>query len=287
MEHWTAELVYDAHVHLGEAPLWDERTGEVVFVDILAGVVHRFDPQTGFDRPLDVGQPVGCAVTRATGGYGLAVRDGFAVADNHDMRILAPVETDRPDNRMNDGACDSRGRFWAGTMSTTEEPSAGSLYRLDPSGEVTTVLDGVTISNGIAWSPDDQLMYYVDTPTMGVDVFDYDATTGTVTNRRRLVTIEEGAGFPDGLVVDTDGCLWLGLWEGWSVRRYSPTGEMLGRLDVPVARVTKAAFGGPDLADLYVATAASEDSDPSEPLAGGLFQARPGAKGLPSNQFVG
>jgi sugar lactone lactonase YvrE len=184
---------------------------------------------------------------------------------------------------MNDGACDTRGRFWAGTMRLDGQGAEASLHRLDPSGEVTRVLDGVGISNGIAWSSDDTLMYYVDTPTHGVDVFDYDVEAGSVANRRRLIEIDPSDGDPDGLVCDGEGCLWLALWNGSAVRRYAPSGELIGTVELPVKRVTKCAFGGADLDDLYITTAGG--GDPREPLAGALFHAATGVRGRAPNLF--
>jgi sugar lactone lactonase YvrE len=256
-------------------------------VDIMAGLVHRFDPRTEGDRVLEVGQPVGAVVPRTGGGYALAVRDGFAVADDAGVKLVAPVDVERRQIRMNDGACDSRGRFWAGTMHVEEHDAEGSLYRLDPDGTVETILGGVTVSNGIGWSLDDSVMYYVDMPTLGIDAFDFDAASGAVERRRRLATIEDGAGFPDGLVADAEGCLWLALSGGGSVRRYSPDGELLGIVDVPVARVTKPAFGGDDLTDLYITTAAPAEPDPAQPHAGSVFRIDPDVRGLPANAFAG
>jgi sugar lactone lactonase YvrE len=286
-ERWTAELVLDARADLGEGPVWDARTGELLWVDIMAGLVHRFDPLSGRADAFDAGQPVGAVVPRAAGGYALALRDGFAIADGDRVTLVAPIDRERPELRMNDGACDGRGRFWAGTMHLDCTPGAGSLYRLDPDGEGETILTGVTISNGIGWSPDDTVMYYVDTPTLGVDAFDFDAGTGAIRGRRRVVTIEAEAGSPDGLVVDAEGCLWVALWEGWAVRRYAPDGELLGVIELPVCRVTKPAFGGPGLADLYITTAATDVPDPVQPHAGGLFRARVGARGLPARAYAG
>jgi sugar lactone lactonase YvrE len=140
------------------------------------------------------------------------------------------------------------------------------------------MLRNVTISNGIAWSPDDETMYYVDTPTLGIDAFDYDAESGSIENRRRVATIEAGEGLPDGLVVDAEGCIWVALWDGWAVRRYTPDGTHVATVDVPAARVTKPAFGGDDLEDLYITTAAPH---------GGIFRARPGVRGLPANAYAG
>jgi sugar lactone lactonase YvrE len=286
VDSWRAELVLDAHAGLGEGPLWDARTAELLWVDIMAGLVHRFDPASGVDDTLDVGQPVGAVVPRAVGGYALALRDGFAVTDDDGVRLVAPVDHDRPGLRMNDGACDSAGRFWAGTMHVDELPGAASLYRLEPDGRVERMLGDVTVSNGIGWSPDDTVMYYVDTPTQAVDAFDYDAASGAISNRRQIVTIDEGAGWPDGLVVDAEGCIWVALWEGWAVRRYSPAGELLAVIEVPVARVTKPAFGGPALDDLYITTGAPDEADAKQPHAGGIFHVRPGVRGLPANSFA-
>jgi sugar lactone lactonase YvrE len=289
MQRRRAELVLDARAGLGEGPIWDARTSELLWVDIMAGLVHRFDPATATDVAVDVGQPVGAVVPRATGGYVLAVRDGFAVAKTlaDGMRLIAPIDLDRPELRMNDGACDSSGRFWAGTMHVDEVPGAGSLYRLTSDGSVETMLDNVTVSNGIGWSPDDTVMYYADTPTLGIDAFDYDAASGTISNRRRIVTIEEGSGSPDGLTVDEDGCIWIALWDGWAVRRYSPAGTLEGVVDVPAARVTKPAFGGEPLDELYITTAAPDAPDPEQPHAGGIFVVHPGARGLPAHAYAG
>ena len=287
MRRLQAELISDARAQLGEGPIWDARTGELLWVDIMAGTVHRLDPETGADRSFDVGRPVGAVVPRASGGYAFALRDGFAVGDDTGIELVAPVEEDRPDLRMNDGACDPLGRFWAGTMHLDETHGAGALYRLDADGHVETILTDVTISNGVGWSPDGTRMYYVDTPTRGVDVLDFDLVSGAAGNRRRLATIEDGAGLPDGLVVDSEGCIWVALWEGWAVRRYSPDGELLAVADVPAARVTKPAFGGPALDRLYVTTARPDAPDPGQPHAGGVFAVAPGARGLPPHPYAG
>jgi sugar lactone lactonase YvrE len=281
VERWQADLVLDARADLGEGPLWDARSGELLWVDIMAGLLHRFNPATGNDVARDVGQPVGCVVLRVAGGYGLGLQQGFAVANGR-VDLVARLETRRPDLRMNDGACDSHGRFWAGTMQLDFEPGAGSLYRLDPDGTVHTMLGDVTISNGIAWSLDETLMYYVDTPTRAIDVFDYDPASGAIENRRQLLTFEDGAGDPDGLIVDADGCIWVALWDGSAVRRYTPDGALLGVVEVPASRVTKPAFGGPELDELYVTTARGP-----EPDSGGVFRVLTGARGLQPHAFSG
>lgn len=274
-----AELVVDARARLGEGPIWDARSAELLWVDILAGVVHRFDPVSGTDRAFDAGGYVGAVVPRAGGGYALAVAAGFAVASDHgEVTPLVAVGHDEA-VRMNDGACDSAGRFWAGSMRLDEAPAGGCLYRLDAEHRVEKICDGVTISNGIAWSPDDTLLYYVDTPTDAIDVFDFDPEAGTAVGRRVLTRVD---GHPDGLVVDAEGCLWVAFWGGGQVRRYSPHGELVEVIDVPAAHTTKAAFGGPDLTDLYITTAAG-----GEPHAGGLFVAQPGVAGLSAPAYSG
>jgi sugar lactone lactonase YvrE len=180
---------------------------------------------------------------------------------------------------MNDGACDSGGRFWAGSMRLDEGAGGACLYRLDPDHRVHTVCEGVTVSNGLAWSLDDTLLYYVDTPTSAIDVFDFDPATGAATGRRTLTKVD---GHPDGLTADAEGFLWVAFWGGGQVRRYSPEGELAEVVDVPAAHTTKPAFGGADLRDLYITTAAGDD-----PHAGGLFVARPGVAGLPARAYAG
>ncbi len=284
---WQADLVIDAHAQLGEGPVWSQAEQLLYWVDIEGRMVHRYDPSSGSDDHVDVGERVGSVAPRAAGGLVLALASGFATLDawGAPPRRLVPVEADRPDLRMNDGACDSCGRFWAGTMALDFGPRQGALYRLDPDGRVERMLGDVTISNGIAWSPDDSLMYYVDTRSCGIDVFDFEAGSGTIASRRRLVDVDEADGEPDGLVVDEEGCLWLALWGGSCVRRYAPDGRLVGIVEVPVPRVTKCAFGGPDLDDLYITTALEDDGN--APHAGGVFGVRPGVRGLPAHAFAG
>jgi sugar lactone lactonase YvrE len=278
----------DAQARLGEGPVWCAGEGVLYWVDIDLGRVHRYDPVSGTDEYLDVGEPVGAVVPTRSGGLAVASRSGFGLigAWPQPPQLLAGVEADRPETRMNDGACDTRGRFWAGTMHASLEPGHGSLYRLDPDGTVTRMVGDVSISNGVAWSPDDSVMYYVDTRTGGVDAFDFDAERGQIAGRRRLLEIDPADGEPDGLVVDAEGCLWIGMWNGWAVRRYAPDGALVGLVDVPCARVTKCAFGGPGLDELYITTANPGEPSPDEPHAGGLFRVSPGISGLPATPFA-
>jgi sugar lactone lactonase YvrE len=220
----------------------------------------------------------------------LAVAGGFARLDWDSGRVdmLATVEADRPQNRMNDGACDPAGRFWAGTMALDERPQAGALYRLDPDGTVHTMLAGVTISNGIDWSLDGRRMYYVDSPTRRIDVFDFDPGTGAIADRRPFVEIPAEAGIPDGITVDAAGFVWLALWGGAALHRYAPDGTRERTVPLPVSHPTSCAFGGPDLDELYVTSARrplTPDERAHEPMAGGLLRVRPGVTGRPAHVF--
>jgi sugar lactone lactonase YvrE len=271
---------------LGEGPVWDAACGELVWVDIERGLVHRRTPG-GADTSLDVGQPVGCAVPRAGGGLALALRDGFALlpAGASRAQLVAPVEQQRFDTRMNDGGCDSRGRFWAGTMSLVGDTRNAALYRLDPDLTVKRMLPGVSISNGLSWSPEGTVMYHVDTPRRRIDVYEYDEVEGTIGARRAAIPVASEHGRPDGLTVDAEGGIWLALWGGGAVQRYSPEGTLDEHLPLPASQVTSCCFGGADLETLFVTSAARGAEH--EPLAGSLFACRPGVRGLPATPFAG
>ena len=288
----NVECVLDAKAELGEGPVWDPDAACLYFVDIERGRVHRYDPDSVSSRSYEVGAMVGAVALTAAGDLLLAVRDGFARLDprSGDVRPIAGVKADCADRRMNDGKCDPAGRFWAGTMAIDERRGAGALYRLDPDGRVHRMLDEVSISNGLDWSLDGRLMYYVDTPTQSIDVFDFDVATGAIANRRSLARVPSEAGWPDGLTLDADGCVWVALWSGGAVHRYAPDGTLDRVLTVPVAYPTSCAFGGPDFCDLYITTAAralTSEERLRAPLAGGLFRCRPGVQGRAANRFRG
>jgi sugar lactone lactonase YvrE len=292
VEEIAVELVLDAHARVGEGPVWDDASGTLVWVDIMGNAVHRYDPATDQDHAIDVGQPVGAAVLRRQGnGLVLALRDGFGLLDESSgqVQLVAPVEADVPTNRMNDGKCDPGGRFWAGTMAFEVTPGAAALYRLDLDLQVTRVLSGVTLSNGLGWSADGRQMYYIDSTTQGVDVFDFDPADGRLGQRRRLITVPPAEGLPDGMTVDAEGGLWVALHGSGTIRRYTLDGRVDRVVRVPPAMVTCCAFGGPDLADLYITTMSlglSEEGRRAQPLAGGLFRCRPGVHGLPAHRFA-
>lgn len=286
------DVALDVKTDLGEGPIWDQRRRSLLFVDIPRGEVHEFDPSSGSHAVFETGQPVGAIAPTSRGDWMAAVRDGFLRIDpaTGETRLAAVVEEDRPDNRMNDGYCDPHGRFWAGTMSMSHEREAGSLYRLDPNGQVTLMFDGVTTSNGIDWSPDQRFMYYVDTGTGRIDIFDFDAASGEIRDRRPLVVVPERDGKPDGLIVDADGCIWLALWGGSAIHRYRPDGRLDRTLTLPVSHPTKCAFGGDDLSELFITSARrplSAEGKEKEPHAGSILRCRPGVKGRPATPFAG
>jgi sugar lactone lactonase YvrE len=286
------ECVLDVKAELGEGPIWDPDAACLYFVDIEQGLVHRYDPDTQTSRSQPVGSMVGAVALTGSDDLVLAVRGGFARLDPVSGRTcpIAGVEVDGSDLRMNDGKVDPAGRFWAGTMAMNDRPGAGALYRLDPDGRVHVMIDAVTISNGLDWSGDGRLMYYIDTPTQSIDVFDFDVASGAIANRRSLARVADGQGFPDGLTLDADGYIWVALWSGGAVHRYAPDGTLDRVLTVPVAYPTSCAFGGPDLRDLYITTAATAltpEERARAPLAGGLFRCRPGVQGRAANRFRG
>jgi sugar lactone lactonase YvrE len=214
----------------------------------------------------------------------LARENRFALLgpDLTEEKLLPPVFID-PQIRMNDGGCDPQGRFYCGTMAYDETPGAGSLYRLDPDGSVHVTLRGVTISNGLQWNTGGDTVFYVDTPTGRVDAFDFDLDSGSLSRRRPFLEIEAEAGAPDGMTIDTEDCLWVALWGGGAVRRYTPEGDLDLVVEVPATQVTSCTFGGPSLEDLFITTATTElpaEALSEQPHAGGLFRCRPGARGL-------
>lgn len=286
------EVLWNGHALLGESPVWDDQTDRLAWVDILRGEIHRMDIETGDDRFVRTGELVGAIALRRTGGVVAAAGRGFALCDEQtgDMSWLWREPHDDRMSRMNDGKCDAAGRFWAGTMTIDRQPEASALYRLDPDHGVVTALSGVTLSNGTAWSPDDATLYFVDTPLRRVDAFDFDLAEGTVSRRRRMVELEGGVGNPDGLTVDSEGCLWLVLARGGAVRRYTPEGRLDQEIRFPVQKVTSCTFGGPGLDRLLVTSACvgmSESELYAEPLAGAVFACDVGVKGMPGQRYGG
>jgi sugar lactone lactonase YvrE len=286
------ELVVDAHAALAESPVWDDRGGRLVWVDLLGGIVHLTDVGIGADVAIRVGQMVGAVALREDSHLLIAIEDGFALLDPGRGRyeIIAPVLASDHALRMNDGKVDPSGRFWAGSMAMDERADAGTLYRLDADRSVTPMLHGFTIPNGLDWSADRRTMYHIDTATSRVDRFDYDDVSGAISGRQAVVAIKPSQGFPDGMTLDAEGFLWVALFDGWGVHRYAPDGRLDRRIEVPAAQCTSVAFGGADYDELYMTTGQEgfpPGGRPEQPHAGGVFRCRPGVRGRPPNRFRG
>ncbi|SDO19097.1 Sugar lactone lactonase YvrE [Streptomyces sp. cf386] len=277
------EVAVRAEAELGEGPTWDAVSGRLLWIDILGSRVHTYDPVSGRRSVRTTPQHVGAVKPRVGGGLVLNLRDGVGLLDPDDSFRWLHRET-VPGRRANDAAVAPDGSLWAGTMRYDEAPGGGTLSRLTGDGSAEVILDDVAVSNGTGWSPDGRLMYYIDSPTRRVDVFDQEG--GRAVNRRPFVTIEDGAGFPDGLTVDAEGCVWVALWEGSAVRRYTPAGELDRIVPLPVPRVTACAFAGPDLTDLYITTARVGLTSPPA-LAGSVFVVPGAGKGLAQPAFAG
>ncbi len=285
----VVEPVGDVTAALGEGPYWVPEDDCLLWVDIEGARLHRTyfpskETVTDSLSAVSAAFPVVGGGILTVGGAALtllfpAERGGQWVA-----RTIAGVPA-RDGIRFNDAGVDPAGRVWVGSMHMTEAEPVGELYRLDPGGRLTTVIKGVTVSNGLGWSPDGSRMYYADTPLGRVDVFDYDPATGEAFSRRAFADLSGAEGVPDGLTVDADGCIWVAMWGGSALRRFTPDGQPDAVLPVPVSQPTSCAFGGPDLADLYITSASVGLTDAeraAQPLAGRLLHVRPGPVGLPS-----
>ncbi|MDQ1446069.1 MAG: hypothetical protein QOI20_2533 [Acidimicrobiaceae bacterium] len=282
MRTLDADLVLDAHAEVGEGPLWDADGGVLRWVDIPAGLVYGGD-----DQPVSMGRAVGFVVPRAGGGFVVGAVGGLY--DLASGALVVPLGADEPGTRLNDGKCDGAGRVWAGVMDDGAAPGAGRLVCVEADGSVAVRLDGLTIPNGLDWSLDGRTMYYVDSPTHRIDAFDFDPGTGEMTGRRPWVTVPDEV-LPDGLTVDSEGAVWVALWGGGAVHRYTADGALDTVVRVPVSQAASCAFGGPGLDVLYITTAAaglSPEALAAEPHAGGVFACTPGPVGRPAHPYAG
>lgn len=251
-----AELFLDAGANLAEGPVWDDENEQLIWVDILAGKIHRTRVDGTAVDQLEMGEHVGAVVPTSDGRLLAATRSGIRLADasaGHPQLAAMPINTDGVSVRMNDGKCDPRGRFVVGSKADDDSPGAGTLWHFDGAG-LTPVLTHVTISNGLAWSDDGSTLFYVDTPTGRIDRFDYDLETGMLDGRRTEVQIPADHGSPDGLTIDRDGGLWVALWGGSAVHRYE-RGTVSERVAVPSTYPTSCTFGGENLGTLFITSA--------------------------------
>ncbi len=291
MQNMDVDLIIDLKAQLGEGPIWNHELKQLYWVDIESRQLHLYTPAVDELRSFPTGERIGTVVPMETGGALVALQSGIHSMDlvSGNMTLLAnPLDT-LPDIRFNDGKCDPIGRFWVGTMHLQEKQGAASLYVMNDRHQVKKVMDDITISNGIVWSLDQKTMYYIDTPTRQIKAFDYEVATGEISSPRVAITIPEGEGFPDGMAIDEEGKLWIGLWGGSAVARYDPEGgTLMQKIEVPALNVTACAFGGDLLETLYITTARigmDEEQQKKYPLAGGLFAVEPGVKGVPANFY--
>ena len=283
--------VWPAAAVLGEGPLWDEDEEALYWVDIKAPAVHRYVPGTGSTESWPMPEPVGCIARRRQGGFIAGFKSGLAFLDLPDGRIerIGDPEPDLPDNRFNDGKCDGAGRFWAGTMDDGQKSATGSLYRVDADRRWHRMDSGYGVTNGPAFSPDGRTLYHTDSAAGTIFAFDA-APDGSISDKRTFIEIPPDAGHPDGMTVDAEGHLWVAHWDGWRLTRFRPDATVERVIEIPVARVTSCAFGGPALDRLYVTTASTgldAEARARQPLAGGLFEAPVGVRGLPAPRFAG
>ncbi|MGI9485050.1 MAG: SMP-30/gluconolactonase/LRE family protein [Geminicoccaceae bacterium] len=284
------ECVLPWGAELGEAPLWHAEDQRLYWVDILHPAIYRFDPVTSLNEACEPGKLVSAVLLGRDGKLRIASQDGIEQLDFESGRTSAFVDPENglAQNRLNDAKVGPGGAIWVGSMRLDASKPSGGLYRIAPDGEVQRKDSGITVSNGMDWSPDKRTFYFVDTVPGLIYAYDFEAGSGVLSNRRIFAEIPESEGRPDGLCVDAEGGVWCAIWDGWRINRYAPDGSLERVLDMPVPRPTSVVFGGEDLSTLYITTArtrlpASVLSD--APLSGGLFSCTPGPLGLPTGLF--
>jgi sugar lactone lactonase YvrE len=289
MNEASVQHVLTARARLGECPVWDPNRGQLAWVDVYNHRVHEFDPSTGGDCYVETGDVVSAIAPTESGRLLVALRDQLALLDFDSGKLepLCQVPLSHPDTRLNDGKCDARGRFWVGSIS--KNPGEAALYRYDPDGTLQVMETGLTISNGLGWSPDGKTFYLTDSPKRTIYAYRFDVETGSLAERRVLIDLGNQEFEPDGLAIDRQGNLWCALWNGWSIVCFDARGRELQRTPLPVQRPTSLAFGGVYLTDLYV-TSASVGLSQSEIqrgfYAGDLFRISTRSPGLPPHSFA-
>ncbi|GAF64476.1 hypothetical protein BTS2_1369 [Bacillus sp. TS-2] len=273
--------------------MWDYRTNELLWVDIEEKKIHLLNPQSSTNETYSLDEMVGAAVPCEGEGVILALESGFARLgkDYKTLEKLENPEPDKPENRFNDGKCDAVGRFWAGTMPKKSGHQEAALYCINDELQVKKKINKVGLSNGLAWSINNDYMYFIDTHTRQVARFDYDLQTGNISNQKQIITIPEGMGVPDGMAIDQEGMLWIAHYGGSCITRWNPdSSELLEKVEVPALNVTSCTFGGPDLDELYITSARNgmtEQQLEEYPYSGAVFKYKPGVKGLKADLFRG
>ncbi len=293
MESWqNLQLVLDARAELAEGPSWDGANGRLLWVDIFGKRIHGFYPESEEWRVWEIESYVSSVVPVV--GQEVVVTLPHEIyrvnLSDRSRKLLAEVETSQTGNRCNDAKCDPKGRLWVGTMDMTERQPNGNLYCLVGGESLRQVISGVTVSNGLGWSPDEKVMYYIDTPTHQVMAYDFDASTGELAHPRVVITVPAEMGMPDGMTVDSQGKLWVCLWGGSRVTRWDPLdGQLMDEIFLPAPNVTSCVFAGNSLDELYITTARSgltADTLTQFPHTGGVFRVKTRYPGLPTHAFI-
>ncbi|WP_460219728.1 SMP-30/gluconolactonase/LRE family protein [Psychroserpens sp. MEBiC05023] len=289
---YTATLEYSTKAILGEGAFWNHETQELYWIDILDNKLHIYNPETKTNRNINTPSSIGTVVPSSEANQAIiALADGIYIMNTKDGKIElhSDIERDLTGNRFNDGKCDPSGRLWVGSMAYSQAQYEANLYMVDEKGQAFLKKDSVTISNGIVWTKDKKTMYYIDTPTKEIKAYDYEDATGTISNERVAVFIDESLGFPDGMTIDKNDNLWVAMWNGDAVLQFNPkTGKLISKVNVPAHNVTSCAFGGQNLDELYITTSSIDMNDEEQeqyPLAGSLFKVKVDVKGVNSDFF--
>jgi sugar lactone lactonase YvrE len=291
--HPSVTCLVEAGCMLGEGPVWDERTGQLYWVDIKGPAIHRFDPATGEQRRWPAPEAVSALAVRERGGLVCALKSGFAFFDPQAgaFENLGDPQPDQPGNRLNDGKCDRLGRFWVGGMDDAEKRPSGDLFRLDPDLSWRRIPIGFVVTNGVGWSADGHTFYFNDSANRRAYAYGFDMAAGELGERRLFATLDEAEGHPDGLCVDAEDHVWIAHWDGGRVSRRRPDGSIATVISLPASRTTSCCFGGPDLDVLMVTSARiglGPDALAREPLSGSVFAVTGlGVRGRPMNRFKG
>ncbi|SNR16515.1 SMP-30/gluconolactonase/LRE family protein [Tenacibaculum jejuense] len=288
----VAVLEYQINADLGEGAIWNHVSKELYWIDIEGKKLHVYHPGTKKNKTITLPCRIGTVVPSEEENKAIvALEDGVYIVDTltEELMLLSDVESDITENRFNDGKCDPNGNLWVGSMHLAQNKPNANLYKINEKGESDKMLDGITISNGIVWSKDKSTMYYIDTPKGTIRAFDYDKKTSEISNERVVVTVDPKDGFPDGMAIDDQDMLWVGMWNGNAVAKYNPkTGNLEKKIQVPAHNVTSCAFGGDNFDELYITTASVDMTDEEKkqfPLAGSVFKIKLKEKGVKSNFF--
>lgn len=291
-EQKMAVLEFKSSSLLGEGAFWDFKNQKLYWVDIEGQKLHIYNPDSKVNETFSTPSRIGTVVPINNKEAIIALEDGIYKIDTPtgNFELLSDVESKQVENRFNDGKCDINGNLWVGSMHLDQNRPVASLYKINKSGEAEKMLDSITISNGIVWTSDNKTMYYIDTPRGNIRAFDFDASNSTISNERIVVDVPESLGYPDGMTIDEENMLWVGLWNGNAVARFNPqNGKLISKIDVPAHNVTSCAFGGKNLDKLYITTASvdmTEEEKVKFPDAGSIFVVTLGVKGVKGNYFA-